>query len=29
MRSISHELKTPINGSLNYLEAAIKDLSVN
>ena len=25
MRSISHELRTPVNGSLNYLEAALND----
>ena len=25
MRSISHELRTPINGSMNYIEAAIND----
>ncbi len=25
MRSISHELRTPVNGSLNYLESALID----
>ncbi len=25
MRSISHELRTPVNGSLNYLESALLD----
>ena len=29
MRSISHELRTPVNGSINYLEAAINDPKVN
>ena len=29
MRSISHELRTPVNGSINYLEAAIVDNSVS
>ena len=29
MRSISHELRTPVNGSINYLEAAIKDKNTN
>ena len=25
MRSISHELRTPVNGSINYIEAALND----
>ncbi len=29
MRSISHELRTPVNGSLNYLEAALNDESID
>ncbi len=29
MRSISHELRTPVNGSLNYLEAVLNDKTIN
>ena len=28
MRTISHEIRTPINGSLNYVEAALKDKNI-
>ncbi len=29
MRSISHELRTPVNGSINYLEAALLDKDID
>jgi hypothetical protein len=29
MRSISHNLRTPTNASLNYIEAALKDGNIS
>ena len=29
MRTISHELRTPVNGSLNYIEASLKDKKIS
>ncbi len=29
MRSISHELRTPINGTINYLETALIDKNLD
>ena len=29
MRSITHELRTPVNGTMNYLDAALKDNSID
>ena len=29
MRNISHELRTPVNGALNYLDASLKDSRID
>ena len=29
MRSITHELRTPVNGSLNYIESALMDKRIS
>ena len=29
IRSITHELRTPVNGTINYLDAALQDSSVD
>ncbi len=29
MRSVTHELRSPVNGTLNYLEAALSDNTIS